>query len=539
MRNWSKGRSRFFIISVMVFALLLAMTPVAMADSSFTLFGTFDFVSAQDQNLVTGLATTINLKLLDTNGNTYSGGTLKAQIFAADNNVIDDSQRVAIATYQLVGTTIPNVTIDQSGTYLLKISDQYGWHYTQNLYVKDAKVSITGNLLLNYSSTLNVLLQDSGGYALRRTTISVDATNIGGSITNYTTNYDGTLNVIMTPTKMGTVSFNLGGHSLGTIDVKSAYSSSTRIGDNTTNNDERSVLISQQGWRTSDYVVLTRDDVVADAMVAVPLAKKYNAPILMTSSNELNSIVLSEIQRLKAKTVLIMGGEGAVSKQIEDALTSQGILTNRYAGVDRYDTSAQIAAAVGSPGTVYLAYGYGEPDALAASALAAEQGIPILLTDTNTLPNSTKNELTTLAPRSIKLLGGTGVIGSGLEQSLSGSYEVERWGGADRYATEQLIFQSFFANQHTWNSFPVYFASAYVSPNDVSSGMPYGDALFTAALAAKNNGFVITLPPDEIPSSISTFLLYNKVYIPSGTIVGNNAAISYQVEEKLNQLLTK
>lgn len=102
-----------------------------------------------------------------------------------------------------------------------------------------------------------------------------------------------------------------------------------------------------------------------------------------------------------------------------------------------------------------------------------------------------------------------------------------------------MIFQSFFANQKAANSFPAYFTSAYVSPTDVTSGKPYGDALFTATLAAKNNGFVITLPPNEIPSAISTFLLYNKVFIPSGTVVGNSAAISYPVEAKLNALLAR
>ncbi|MPN53212.1 hypothetical protein SDC9_200876 [bioreactor metagenome] len=131
------------------------------------------------------------------------------------------------------------------------------------------------------------------------------------------------------------------------------------------------------------------------------------------------------------------------------------------------------------------------------------------------------------------------MISTGLESALTQNYVVERWGGADRYITEQIIFQKYFANQAAANDFPAYFTSAYVCPSDVGGGMPYGDALFTAALAAKNKGFVITLPPNEIPSSIQTFLIYNKVFIPSATVVGNTSAIGYQVEAQLQQLLTK
>ncbi len=501
------------------------------------------FVSEADNNLIVGETNTINFRLLDNNMTVYKGsGPFTATIFDPNDNK---------TMYSLSGSsTLSNVTFDEPGDYSLYVtatSNTLGLaNGTESLgvasgtiHVRSAKIASAGDLTLFSNNTIKVTLMDSDGNVLPRKSVTVDATGVGGTTSSYTTIYDGTFNLTLTPTKLGKVTVNHGGHDIGTIDVASGYSAESRIGNNASDNAERSVAVSEKGWSTASNVVLTRDDVVADAMVAVPFAKKYDAPILMTPSNELSASVLNEISRLAAKTVYIVGGEGAISSQVESQLQGYGITTIRVAGSDRYETAAKIATLVGSPGTVYLAYGYGEPDALAASALAAEQGIPILLTDMNAIPESTKDELKSLVPRNLKLLGGTGVISTGQEQSLADSYVVERWGGLDRYVTEQIIFQNSFKNLKASSRFPVYFTSAYVSPSDVTSGNPYGDALFTAALAAKNNGFVITLPHNEIPSSISTFLLYNKVYMSSSTVVGNNSAVSYQVEAQLNQLLAR
>ncbi len=109
---------------------------------------------------------------------------------------------------------------------------------------------------------------------------------------------------------------------------------------------------------------------------------------------------------------------------------------------------------------------------------------------------------------------------------------MERWGGADRYGTEQIIFQHLFTGQS-----PLYFASALVKSEDLNNGTPYGDALLTAALAAKKGGFMVTVPPNNLPSAINTFLLYNKGYISTATVVGNKTAISANLEKELQALL--
>ncbi|MDP4127548.1 MAG: cell wall-binding repeat-containing protein, partial [Bacillota bacterium] len=261
-----------------------------------------------------------------------------------------------------------------------------------------------------------------------------------------------------------------------------------------------------------------------------------NAPILMTNSSKLDDRTLSEIHTLGAKDIYIVGGTVAISQSIQDSLSSEFTVT-RLAGLQTYDTAAMISSDVGIDPTytVYLANGYAIPDAIAISAFAAEQGCPILLTDRDVLPASTLKALTDLKANNVVLLGGTAVIGDQVESQLSSKYLVKRWGGFDRYDTQAIIFQNLFNTQAPQS--PLYFTSGLVRQDDVSSRNPYADALLTAALAAKNGGFVAMLPQNALPSSLNYFLLFNKGYISKTTVVGNNSGVSQNLEQQLQQLL--
>ncbi|MCS4466374.1 cell wall-binding repeat-containing protein [Clostridium botulinum] len=51
---------------------------------------------------------------------------------------------------------------------------------------------------------------------------------------------------------------------------------------------ETSSSICSGGWDTSEYAVLASGEGFADALSAAPLAKKYDAPIILTGKNKLN-----------------------------------------------------------------------------------------------------------------------------------------------------------------------------------------------------------------------------------------------------------
>lgn len=485
-------------------------------------------ISNYDFDVIVGESTSLDLRVYDSNGDGYSG---KVNV-----NIFNNSDEVVF--YQAANVsqgllTVSNLVLDEEGNYQLEVSDDYG-SATLTIFAYEAKLSTIDDIPVYAKSTVKGTLTRNGEDPIARKQLTIDGTAVGvQTAITCTTLYDGSFSFTITPTQTGDVDILYQGHKIGSFSVVPAYSNQSRIGGQTGNNVDLSVAVSQTGWASARSVILTREDVLADAMVAVPYSKKVDAPILMTQTGGLDSAVWNEIQRLGAQTVYIIGGAGAVSSDAEQQLRNAGLAVVRFNGADRYETAALIGRMFGAADTVYLAYGYGEPDALAAGPYAAEQNVPILLTDKDQLTETTQSALSALNPGKIVLLGGTGVISQSLENQLSSQYSVERWGGEDRYATEQIILQNALYGKQA----PVYFASAYVTAADVTSGKPYGDALLAAALAAKKKGYLVTLPPTMLPQTINYALLYNKGYIRSGAVVGNSSAISVKLEQQLNTIL--
>ena len=525
-----------FLLIGMIPGVAIATTAVDTAGEYITLRG-LEFVSDVDSTLIIGEPTTINLKLNRIPVSMLFTGAVNATITDPEGKVTHYSVSGGSGYYN-----ISNVALYTPGNYTLTVSavSPNQGSASATIRVLDAVTTVTGSLIVNTNNSVSVKVTDSDGNILKKRSVTVDGTAVDASPApqSYTTLNDGTFVLNMTPLKTGKVNIIYSGNIIGTIPVNPAFTAGNRIGSQTIDNVALSAEVAKQGWQSSANVILSRDDQFSDALAAAPLSKKLDAPILMTDSKKLDDRTLAEINNLGAKNVYIVGGTVAISQEIQDSLSSNGIVVTRIAGQQGYDTAALISSNVGidPTHTVYLANAQAIPDAIAISAFAAEQGNPILLTDRDTLPLSTIQALTDLKATNVVLLGGTAVIGTSVENELRAKYSVKRWGGYDRYDTQDIIFQNIFSTQTPQS--PLYFASGLVRQDDVSSGKPYADALLSAALAAKTGGFVAMLPPDNIPSNLSNyFLLYNKGYIQKSAVVGNNSAISQDVEQQLQQIL--
>ena len=106
---------------------------------------------------------------------------------------------------------------------------------------------------------------------------------------------------------------------------------------------ETAVQISKQGWKTADTVIIVRGDDFADALAAAPLAYKYDAPILLTRTNDLHASTIKEIKRLGATHAIIVGGTSAVSKTVYKSLSSSKLWVKRIDGANRFETAAAVA----------------------------------------------------------------------------------------------------------------------------------------------------------------------------------------------------
>lgn len=192
-----------------------------------------------------------------------------------------------------------------------------------------------------------------------------------------------------------------------------------------------SVAISQQTFGRSTTVVLAAG--LIDALAGGPLAHAEASPLLLTGPDILDDRVAAEIARLRAETVLVLGGEAAVSSDVTDALTAAGVVVERIAGADRFATAAAIADRLGGD-EAFVTSGRAPADALSVGPLAAVTGQPILLVERDAIPAATMAALEGRTASTI--VGGTAVVDDMVAQALP---NPTRLAGPDRFATNDAV----------------------------------------------------------------------------------------------------
>lgn len=171
-------------------------------------------------------------------------------------------------------------------------------------------------------------------------------------------------------------------------------------------------------WASAGTVYIALGTTFPDALSAGSGAAAQNAPLLLSDGNSLNDDTVAALRRLAPSKVVLVGGEAvlraSVVRQVKDVLPAA--TTDRYAGADRYATSASVIANVtGKPATAttaFLATGRNFPDALAGVPAAAKAKAPLALTVPSCLPFSVKTQLDKLPLTDVTRLGGVDVLGN-------------------------------------------------------------------------------------------------------------------------------
>jgi fibronectin type 3 domain-containing protein/putative cell wall-binding protein len=200
-----------------------------------------------------------------------------------------------------------------------------------------------------------------------------------------------------------------------------------------------------------------------------------------------------------------------------EALFPERVNSLRVSGQNRYDTaistanSLKTALGVEKFENIIVAYGDDYADALAGSFLANAKNAPILIVN-----KSSESKIKTYIDENlasggtIYLLGGTGVVSTDFEKSLS-QYTVERLGGKNRFATNMEILQE-----------------AGVTGDDVLICSAYS---FADSLSASAVGEAILLVGNTLTDDQKTYLasLGKKNYY----IIGGTGAVTQAVENEL------
>lgn len=295
----------------------------------------------------------------------------------------------------------------------------------------------------------------------------------------------------------------------------SAATNFNRLAGN--NRYETSKAISSQFSSGNTAIVVTGEN-YPDALSAAPLAKKYDAPIILTNSKSLNSNAESELKRLKTKEVYIVGGKAAISENVEKKIKSLGITVKRISGDNRYATSVEVAKKVGLSNGIFVATGENYADALSVGPIAGAYGMPIVLVNKNQMNPSVQKLINENIISETIIVGGENAVSNNVEKKFSNTFRIS---GNDRYETNEYLNYTFAYNLD--------FSNLYVA-----TGTNFPDALAGGALAAKNNNPIILTSKNPIQSTIDS-IRYNTSY--TLTILGGEAVISNDIAYNLSTYL--
>ncbi|WP_341465059.1 cell wall-binding repeat-containing protein [Clostridium acetireducens] len=298
---------------------------------------------------------------------------------------------------------------------------------------------------------------------------------------------------------------------------------------------ETANYLASKEFVKADTIILVNGWGYADAVSAVPLSKKLQAPILLTQNvGPLEEDIKYTIEKLQAKSVIIIGGKGVISEEIEKNLKTKYKVERICGTVDttRMGTNAAVAYEVlkdSYVNTAILVNGQdGYADALTVSSIAASKGYPVLFTKSKELPNSINN---IIEKYNLKILavGGKAVLSDEILDLVRGERIAF---GKDRFETNLSLLNWWKARD---------FSNIYVAAGG-RGDKEFADGLVAASAAAKNYAPLLLSGLGANEYHIQGTLKYIEDNISRKSIisiVGGEASVSKSIEESIKNIVYK
>lgn len=284
------------------------------------------------------------------------------------------------------------------------------------------------------------------------------------------------------------------------------------------NRIDTAIEVSKKYYEKANTVIIARSDEYPDSLTASPLAKKLNAPILLTSKNELEEPVKAEIKRLKATNIIIVGGVNSISTKVEKELRQYDKEIERIAGHSRYETSAAIAERLlklSAKQTAIIASGENFADALTAGAYAAQQEYPILLVQKTTIDTQITKVLNKYINKTV-IAGGVNSVSEKVKKDLPKN--TERIAGRSRYDTAAQIAKKLFKSEKAF----------------VASGEVFADALVVSPVAGRLSSPILLVNRKKSPETIREYV---KETITEITVIGGKKFVPSPIVTDLESVI--
>ncbi len=170
------------------------------------------------------------------------------------------------------------------------------------------------------------------------------------------------------------------------------------------------LLVIPAAARADSYdIVIARGDFPGDSIVAQVYTQTAKIPLLTIGPRGINQETEYELYGYVGqgyKNALIIGGEEVISKDIENDLKRLNFTTTRLWDWNRYGTAARVAVSLWEKSeTVVVTTGDQSGTLISAGRIAIDFKSPLLLVETNKVPDETKSAITDLKASRIILVG--------------------------------------------------------------------------------------------------------------------------------------
>lgn len=273
---------------------------------------------------------------------------------------------------------------------------------------------------------------------------------------------------------------------------------------------ETAALLSKYQWNdTSEYVVIVSSEDFFGALCAVPLASKFNCPILFTEKDALNKETKEEINRIKAKNAYIIGD--TIFQSTEQQLKE--IVTNIYriSGKDKVDISNNIASVIGESNKIFVVNENDIPDALSIASIAGKNKAPIMLTNKEELSEGSIDYIKKNNVKESYIIGGQGIISDNVLNKVPSPYRIF---GENRYETNVDIINHFSDELKLDNTFIV-------------AGENFTNSIegIAAASAAQRTSSPLVLMGTSVSTDTKDFLESNNFNINNVVVIGGESIL--------------
>ncbi|ENK1244278.1 cell wall-binding repeat-containing protein [Clostridium botulinum] len=255
---------------------------------------------------------------------------------------------------------------------------------------------------------------------------------------------------------------------------------------------ETAANVAKTNWKDgAKDVIIASGNGYADSLSASVLAKKLNAPIILTTAGELNSNAKSALETLKPENVYVIGGNASVSEAVRSGLKKDYKVTE-LGGKTRFETNLAVAnhlvdkLGVKADNVMVVNGQDGFSDALSAAPVAAAKEQVLLIVGKDASTADLAANFVKKHNSKVTVIGTEGVVPAAVYNKLGATERVN--GGADRFDTNLNIMKHFKLNADT-----MYVANA--------TGDGYADALVASALAGKSGAPLVLVDTKDSAST--------------------------------------